>query len=148
MKSPLKFSESAYMTVKTEQETYKIPQSGAKVTIGDICIEIQENGEQEDVYLTADTSAVEWIKIRWNQRFPRQVKILGDVWERGYGEFQWRGMSASRVMPWYFLASHQGIQPDYGAAFYKEAGGCGMFFISAANCVSHHAGNCHSHQAL
>lgn len=110
MKSPLKFSKSAYMTVKTEQETYKIPQSGAKVTIGDICIEIQENGEQEDVYLTADTSAVEWIKIRWNQRFPRQVKILGDVWERGYGDLQWHSMSASRVMPWYFLASHQGTQ--------------------------------------
>lgn len=114
MKKPLKFSESAYMTVKTEQETYRIPHSGKKVSISDICIEIEENGGQDDVYLTAEASAVEWIKIRWKQKFPRQVKILGDMWERGYGEFQWCGMSASRVMPWYFLASHQGIQWGYG----------------------------------
>src|SRR6185437_14979273 len=28
--------------------------------------------------------------------------ILGDQWERSYGDLEWRGLVPDRVMPWYF----------------------------------------------
>lgn len=110
----MKFKEFKCMTVKTEEGIYQIPQNRGTISLSDIHIEIEDQGQGAAVYLTADTSPVEQIKIRWSHTFPRQVKILGDAWERGYGDLQWRSMSASRFMPWYFLASAQGRQWGYG----------------------------------
>ena len=33
------------------------------------------------------------------------MKILGDHWERGYGDLAWRGIEPERIMPWYMLVS-------------------------------------------
>lgn len=114
LKKPLKFSIFDYVTVKTEDNKFVYPKSGNEISISDIRIEIEENCGHEDIFLTADTSAVEWIKIRWNKPLPRQVKILGDAWERGYGDLEWHGMCGRRYMPWYFLASGEGKQWGYG----------------------------------
>lgn len=65
-------------------------------------------------FLTADTSAVEWIRLRWNTPLPKQARILGDAWERGYGDLEWRGISGNRFLPWYFLASTQEQQYGFG----------------------------------
>ena len=55
---------------------------------------------------------MEWVRIRWNKPVPKQARILGDAWERGYGDLEWRGMCGSRFMPWYFLAS--GMRKQWG----------------------------------
>jgi len=57
------------------------------------------------IYLKAETSAVCRVRVRWNFPFPKGLKKLGDAWERGYGELEWRGTCPNRMMPWYFLAS-------------------------------------------
>lgn len=114
IRKPIKFSKFDYITVKTEDETYIISQDESSLSISDICIEFAEDCGHEDIFLTAETSAVEWIKIRWNHILPKGVKILGDAWERGYGDLEWRGICGSRFMPWYFLASYEGKQYGYG----------------------------------
>jgi alpha-galactosidase len=35
---------------------------------------------------------------------PRCTLYLGDHWERGYGDLQWRFLQPDRIMPWYFAA--------------------------------------------
>ncbi len=35
---------------------------------------------------------------------PEISQILGDAWERTYGDVEWHGMSGNRYLPWYFLA--------------------------------------------
>ena len=114
VRRPLNFKEFMHMTVKTEEGTYQIRQNKESISLSDIHIEIEEWGGGQAIYLTAETSALEQIKIRWNYTFPRQVKILGDAWERGYGDLHWRSMSGGRFMPWYFLASYEGRQWGYG----------------------------------
>lgn len=44
------------------------------------------------------------IFCRWNADLSATRLILGDGWERGYGDFEWRGFAPDRVMPWYVLA--------------------------------------------
>lgn len=41
--------------------------------------------------------------LRWSYAFAADTKILGDAWERSYGELEWRGQVQHRPMPWYFL---------------------------------------------
>jgi alpha-galactosidase len=43
------------------------------------------------------------VMLRWRQAIPRGVLILGDAWERSYGELQWRSMQPERVLPWSVL---------------------------------------------
>ena len=46
-----------------------------------------------------------WVALRWNVEIPEGAKVLGDAWERGYGDLEWRGIAAERVLPWYALLS-------------------------------------------
>lgn len=113
-KSSFAFHQFDYLSVKTATQRYTISQTNPRLSMDDIFLEIESGTEHTDIYLTAETSAVEWIKIRWNTPLPKQAKILGDAWERGYGDLEWRAMSAKRFMPWYFLASYNGKQWGFG----------------------------------
>ncbi len=44
------------------------------------------------------------VVVRWTMPFPGGAVFLGDEWERGYGNLQWRFLQPERVMPWYFAA--------------------------------------------
>ena len=53
------------------------------------------------IQLAAPAAAVERIQLRWNGQLDGLLLILGDAWERGYGDLEWRGFVPDRVMPWY-----------------------------------------------
>ncbi|NQX13071.1 hypothetical protein HQQ80_15680 [Microbacteriaceae bacterium VKM Ac-2855] len=38
--------------------------------------------------------------MRWNRATPLHSRILGDAWERSYGELEWRAIRPERVLPW------------------------------------------------
>lgn len=114
MKKPLKFSKYDFITIQASDERIEIPYSGPSINISGIKIEFEEKNDQENLFLTAFDKPVEWIKIRWNHPLPKQVLILGDAWERGYGDFQWKGISGRRFMPWYFLASDKTSYTQWG----------------------------------
>jgi alpha-galactosidase len=61
------------------------------------------------VALSAPTVAVTRVHVRWRGRMADARLILGDAWERGYGDLEWRGWVPDRVMPWYF-ATHDGAR--------------------------------------
>jgi alpha-galactosidase len=55
------------------------------------------------VWLTAGADPVTRIVLRWNRPLPERLQILGDHWERGYGDLEWRGHVPERCLPWYCL---------------------------------------------
>ena len=66
------------------------------------------------IELSAPSVAVARVGLRWRGRLDRTRLILGDAWERGYGDLEWRGFVPDRVMPWYLLA-YDGERTDgYG----------------------------------
>jgi len=68
-----------------------------------------------ELELTAPDAAVKHITARWNCTPPMDGwKYLGDAWERSYGELEWQPLDATRVMPWYFLASNGRVTHGYG----------------------------------
>ena len=54
--------------------------------------------------LSAPAVGVTRIGMRWRMADASTRLILGDAWERGYGDLEWRGFVPDRVMPWYFMA--------------------------------------------
>jgi alpha-galactosidase len=59
------------------------------------------------VQLSAPSLAVKRVHLRWRGALNDTRLILGDAWERGYGDLEWRGWVPDRVMPWY-VATHDG----------------------------------------
>lgn len=92
-----------YVTLETESKVTTIRPEQNVISTEDICLTLSPQMDQEDILLTSGTAAVKYIKLRWLQKLERGGKLLGDAWERGYGDLEWRGICGSRFMPWYFL---------------------------------------------
>jgi alpha-galactosidase len=54
------------------------------------------------------------IHLRWAVGVPEGLRFLGDHWERGYGDLEWRGIVPERPMPWFFLSHDRKRTHGYG----------------------------------
>lgn len=59
---------------------------------------------QVDIDSSGELSVV---ALRWHRTAPHGECILGDAWERSYGELGWQPLRPERVLPWYWLG-HSG----------------------------------------
>jgi alpha-galactosidase len=56
----------------------------------------------------AAPAGVARVLLRWRRRFAGEdVLVLGDAWERSYGDLEWRGARAERPLPWTVLVHHR-----------------------------------------
>jgi alpha-galactosidase len=81
----------------------------------DVRVELRPRGESVDVFIESPTSPVLRVLMRWGGTIPAaDARILGDHWERGYGDLEWRCIVPERVMPWYTLVHAGGLTHAYG----------------------------------
>ncbi len=66
------------------------------------------------VAVTAPGGKLTYLQLRWKGQLGERMYLLGDHWERSYGDLEWRGLVPNRVMPWYFLASDGQSLQGYG----------------------------------
>lgn len=59
--------------------------------------------------LNAPQTEVERLHLRFNGDLPPQGRVLGDHWERSYGDLEWAGIRPDRPLPWYFLFHDGGV---------------------------------------
>ena len=63
------------------------------------------------VRIASEGNRLTHLHLRWNGRGKDSLLSIGDAWERSYGDLEWRGTIAERVMPWYFL-TYDGARVD------------------------------------
>lgn len=109
-------------------ESFRETVPGAdNVSVADITLAFSDGA----VTLTADKTPVKAAILRWERPLPENTRFCGDHWERGYGDFEWRGFVPHRVMPWYFYAlagktfALYGVKvkPDALCAFFCDPAG-------------------------
>jgi alpha-galactosidase len=66
------------------------------------------------VSLEAPSAAVQRLHLRWHGRLEGTRLLLGDAWERSYGDLEWRGFVPDRVMPWYLATWDGRVTHAYG----------------------------------
>jgi alpha-galactosidase len=76
-------------------------EEGQQRSAADVAIAITPIGF--DVNVASPNAALTQIALRWKQTLAPHMRILGDHWERGYGDLEWRGFVPERVLPWYTL---------------------------------------------
>jgi alpha-galactosidase len=79
---------------------------GSRFSSGCTAVKLEEASTGLRVVVTCPTGPLTRVVLRWETSFPSDTVFLGDHWERGYGDLQWRHLQPERVMPWYFAAHH------------------------------------------
>ena len=81
----------------------------------DAAVRIIIKDRKLSIWMKAEISRPQFICMRWNYRVTEPTKIMGDKWERSYGDMEWHSLNGETFMPWYFLANNG-----------KETVGCGV----------------------
>lgn len=115
LKNILKVNRPDFIELTTETKTVTAKWENDDYNLDDINVNLNQDNEHLAIFLTAQTSKVKWIKLRWNNlSWDKNVRFLGDAWERGYGDMEWKGMNPNRFMPWYFCAKSEEKYVCYG----------------------------------
>lgn len=115
LKNILKVNRLDFIELTTETKTVTAKWENDDYNLDDINVKLNQDNEHLAIFLTAQTSKVKWIKLRWNNlSWDKNVRFLGDAWERGYGDMEWKGMNPNRFMPWYFCAKSEAKSICYG----------------------------------
>lgn len=115
LKNILKINRPDFIELTTETKTVTAKWENDDYNLDDINVKLNQDNEHLAIFLTAQTSKVKWIKLRWNNlSWDKNVRFLGDAWERGYGDMEWKGMNPNRFMPWYFCAKSEAKSICYG----------------------------------
>lgn len=64
------------------------------------------------VSLTADRAS--WVRIDWAVDFAEEASVLGDAWERTYGDVGWKPIGQPGFSPWYFTVREKDRIRCYG----------------------------------
>ena len=115
LKNILKINRPDFIELTTETKTVTSKWENNDYNLDDINVKLNQDNEHLAIFLTAQTSKVKWIKLRWNNlSWDKNIRFLGDAWERGYGDMEWKGMNPNRFMPWYFCAKSEAKSVCYG----------------------------------
>ena len=115
LKNILKINRPDFIELTTETKTVTSKWKNDDYNLDDINVKPNQDNEHLAIFLTAQTSKVKWIKLRWNNlSWDKNIRFLGDAWERGYGDMEWKGMNPNRFMPWYFCAKSEAKSVCYG----------------------------------
>ena len=85
----------------TQNGTVELTKRNGDYVFQDVCVKVTSLGA---IYITADKTAVYKIRCTKNSDRCKDCLILGDAWERAYGDLEWKKSEYKRIMPWYFLA--------------------------------------------
>jgi alpha-galactosidase len=72
------------------------------------------------------------VLLRWEASFADDTLFLGDHWERGYGDLQWRFQQPERGMPWYFAAYHAPSERTFMAGVETQPAALCLWTVDAA----------------
>ncbi len=109
--------------VQGARDLVDLKRSGSRWRDKDIEVSAEVRNGVMPVMITSPSTPLMRVCLRWRGTVPQGLRYLGDHWERGYGDLEWRSLAADRIMPWYFLASGRG-----------ETCGCGVRTGAAAMC--------------
>ncbi len=81
---------------------------------GGIQVRVEPQSDGMPIHIAAPGAQPTHVHLRWNAAIHEDLLILGDAWERSYGDLHWSSMVPERAMPWYFLVQDGSALHGYG----------------------------------
>lgn len=80
-----------------------IGSNGIKYSYEDILVNITPQANVTGVFIQTPTKALYSVTLKWKHAIPKTALILGDHWERSYGDLAWKPIAKNIKNPWYAL---------------------------------------------
>ena len=95
-------------------ERTQLARQGEEWTGKQVLVETRIEAGTLHLTLASPSAAIVAVHVRWREKVPAYLRVLGDAWERSYGDLGWRGVIPERVMPWYFSTYDGSHACSYG----------------------------------
>ncbi len=74
--------------------------------VSDTVVDVAINGNTLDLFICATKDKPEFVELQWSFPSDENLYVLGDAWERSYGELEFKKLcNTKRWLPWYFIAT-------------------------------------------
>jgi alpha-galactosidase len=81
---------------------------------GDLVVTLESIRSGIAVSVGAPALELTHLRLRWQIQHPEDIFVLGDAWERSYGDLGWRNVVAERPLPWYCAVYQNDTTHCYG----------------------------------
>ena len=92
----------------------RLIRSGTQWTCPGLRVNIIPQGDHLPITVAATTAHPTHVHLRWSVSVASELLVLGDAWERSYGDLRWESLVPERVLPWYFLTADRESLHGYG----------------------------------
>jgi alpha-galactosidase len=82
-------------------------------------VSFKTNGNAIGVYIQSPVTALTGVRLKWQHNTKTTTKVLGDHWERTYGDAAWKSPDAAIKNAWYIL-----LHDDMQTACFGVKTGC------------------------
>ncbi len=89
-------------------------EGGAWVGVNGVRVTCVPENSRLSIHIASPGASLARVLLRWKAPADVDLKILGDAWERSYGDLEWNGPVPERPLPWYFLTSDGCALHGYG----------------------------------
>ena len=96
--------------------------SGERWTAAGVELRCVVGAEEAELTLRAPKASVRRVHLRWLGKTAADARVLGDAWERSYGDLAWMAMQPERALPWYCV-----LETGAGTNGYGVKTGAGAF---------------------
>jgi alpha-galactosidase len=108
MSDPVRRPDTVYVLHDDAARPVQAQRDGDRFTTGAVEVVVCHGADGLAVRIACPGRGLSRVVLRWRQpaaELPdRADLLLGDAWERTYGDQQWRHRQPDRIMPWYWLA--------------------------------------------
>ncbi len=80
----------------------------------DIVIQLKKINDKVEVSIQSPTIALKEVRLSWRNNFTNNSSILGDAWERTYGDVRWQKLNETKKLPWYCIAYDDKYTTGFG----------------------------------
>ena len=92
-------------SVRIVTEEQDVVCTGGGMSAAGVEVELREQGtDAAEVVVAVSGVSLCHVILHWNRGLDGKSLVLGDAWERAYGDLEFLLEQAGRCMPWYFLS--------------------------------------------
>jgi alpha-galactosidase len=96
------------VSVQTESGWFNLQSTNQNLwKYKDVVVELKSIADLVSVHVQSPATSLKTVKLSWKYPFSKTAQLLGDAWERTYGDVQWKSVDANAKMPWYVI-QHDG----------------------------------------
>jgi alpha-galactosidase len=70
-------------------------------TYRDVIVRLKPNKDSVAVFIQSRSMPLKEVQLSWKFAAPKDVKVLGDAYERTYGDISFQPVNATKKLPWY-----------------------------------------------